>query len=398
VIVGSVPLVTAACLFRQPWLTMRLRIRQWGRLPLHRGSTLLVANHQHEDESEIICERTFLQGPRRAVLTASSRRMYEPGFFAGRIPQLAPFARKINAGPLFIALGMLPLENSLASRPLFSLAYDLRRSHGDLPLRQAFREEALAPLGAGADVLSDLYRTPFFERAQTWTKLTLLRDPFRAEAIAALRTSIDEEIAFISAMVQKGNTFYVTPEGFYSTDGRIGRLRGIMTHLLPIADLWLAAIAFDPFRGSRTSMLYRIVRPANPDDVVTSLATARPITTSALLAAFVHENRMRAFDEAEAIDALVRARAALPRALFVDPEFDAARATVVREALGNLVRRGTLLRDGARYRLGAVRTDPRFPGVHDMIAYHATFLAESVAAAQRLDGARDETNRAQGEG
>lgn len=384
-IVGSAPFVGVVCAFRQPWLATRFRVRQWGRLPLRRGATLLVANHQHEDESEIICERTFLQGPRRVVLTASSRRMYEPGFFAGRMPWLAPLTREFNAGPMFIALGMLPLENNLSSRPLFSLAYDVRRAHGDLPLLEVFREDALVPLSDGAAVLSDLQRPPFFEEAQAVTKLTLLRDPFRAEALAALRSSVDEEIAFISAMVRKGNTFYITPEGIYSSDGRMRPLRGIMTHLTPIADVWLAAIAFDPFRGRRTSMLYRVVRPENPGDIATSLAAARPVTTSALLAVFLHENRTRAFEGAEAIDAVGRARAGLPKRLFVDPELDAAREAVVAEALGNLVRRGTLLREGGRYRPGTVLRDPRFPGVDNLIAYHATFLAETIAAADRLD-------------
>jgi hypothetical protein len=383
-IIGSAPFLSVVCFVRQPWLAMRIRVRQWGRLPLDRGPTLLVANHQHEDESEIICERTFLQGPRRVVLTASSRRMYEPGFFAGRMPWLAPLVRGLNAGPMFVALGMLPLENNLSSRPLFSLAYDVRRTHGDLPLHDVFREEALAPLGPGARTLGDLRHPPFFERAQTVTKLTLLRDPYRAEAIAALRTSIDDEIAFISAMVRKGNTFYVTPEGAYSTDGRMRPLRGIMTHLTPIADVWLAAIAFDPFRGRRTSMLYRVVRPANLEDIATSLAAARPVTTSALLASFLMEKPMRAFDEAEAIEEVMRVREGLPKELFVDPEFDADPAAVVREALANLVTRGTLLADGARHRLGAVRTDRRFPRVADVIAYQATFLGETIAAAERL--------------
>lgn len=382
--IGSAPFVALVCAFRQPWLATRIRIRQWGRLPRRRGPTLLVANHQHEDESEIICERTFLQGPLRVTLTASTRRMYEPGFFAGRLPGLAPIARGINAGSMFLALGMLPLENQLSSRPLTSLAYEVRSIHGDLPLRDVFREEALVPLGEGARMLSDLGRPPYFERAQAMTKVTLLRDPYRSKAAAALRFSIDEEIAFIRAMVLKGNTFYVTPEGNYSTDGRMRPLRGIMAHLMPIADLWLAAIAFDPFRGRRNSMLYRVVRPENRDDVATSLAAARPVTTSALLASFLIENAQRAFDATEAIDAVGRAREELPKRLFVDPELDAAREPVVREALANLVRRGTLLPEGDRYRLGPVRADPRFPGVADLVAYHATFLAETIAAAERL--------------
>ncbi|MBV9409615.1 MAG: MFS transporter, partial [Candidatus Eremiobacteraeota bacterium] len=74
--VWSAAFVALTCAIRQPYMTTRLRVRQWGRLPLRRGPTLLIANHQHEDESEIIVERAFIQGPWRPTFTASSRRMY----------------------------------------------------------------------------------------------------------------------------------------------------------------------------------------------------------------------------------------------------------------------------------------------------------------------------------
>ena len=84
---GNAAAVAVICVIRGTWWRFRMRIRQWGRLPLRRGPTVLVANHQHEDESEIICERTFVQGPwRHPTFAASTRRMYEPGFFAGRLP------------------------------------------------------------------------------------------------------------------------------------------------------------------------------------------------------------------------------------------------------------------------------------------------------------------------
>jgi hypothetical protein len=387
--IGSTPFLIVVCLFRQPWLTTRFRVRQWGRLPLRRGPTLLVTNHQHEDESEIVMERGFIQGPwRRPLFTASSRRMYEPGFFAGRMPWLAPIARTLDASRLFVSLGMLPLENQLSSRPLISLAHDVRRTHGDRTLAEVFRDEALAPLGVGVSRISDLQRPPFFERAQTMTKVALLREPFRSESVAMLRRTIDEEVAFITEVVREGTTFFVTPEGDYSTNGRMRPLRGIMTHLAPIADVWLCAIAFDPFRGRRTSMLYRVLRPADPEDIATSLAAARPVTTSALIATFVHEHHRESFTASDVLTGIVRTRAALPKRLFVDPELDAARERVVREALDNLVRRGTLIEQDGHYRLGAVRTDRRFHGVEDTIAYHATFLSETIAAAERLDAAR----------
>lgn len=385
---GSASFVALIVALRTPWLTTRIRVRQWGRLPFRRGPTLLVANHQHEDESEIVVERAFAQGPwRTPIYTASSRRMYEPGFFAGRMPWLAPIARRLDASALFLALGMLPLENELSSRPLGSLALDVQRNHGDLSLADVFRGDALVAIDPGARRLSDLQRPRFFDAAQRRTRLALLREPYRKEAMTALRASVEEDIARITGVVRQGATFYVTPEGFYSTDGRMRPLKGIMTRLLPIADVWLAAIAFDPWRGQRLSMLYRVVRPADPNDVATSLAAARPVTTSALLATWLMARDDVHFTGDEATTGVVAVRAAVPQRTFVDPEVAASPQRVVGDALERMVRRGTLLRDGERYRWGAVRTDPRFPQVVDMIAYQARFLLETIDAAGRLAGA-----------
>jgi 1-acyl-sn-glycerol-3-phosphate acyltransferase len=382
---GFTPLEALAVVVRQPWLATRVRVRQWGRLPFRRGPALLIANHQHEDESEIVVARAYAQGPwRRPVFTASSRRLYEPGFFAVRKPRLAPFTRELNAGPLFMALGMLPLENELSARPLASLAYGVRRAHGDLALADVFRAEAFA-LAPGARRLSDLQRGEFFAAGRARTRVALLREPYRSEAVAAQRAEVEADIARIAAVVQSGATFFVTPEGFYSTDGRMRPLKGIVSRLVPLADVYFAAIAFDPFRGRRLSLLYRVVPPANRDDLAASLALARPVTTSALLASWLAAKTGESFTRDMAIEGVLRARAALPRRLFVDPEFDAAREAALDEALALLAARGTLLRAGERYRLGKMLTDARFPETPDVIAYQATFLAETVAAARKLD-------------
>ncbi len=388
---GFTPLEALAVVVRQPWLTTRVRVRQWGRLPFRRGPALLVANHQHEDESEIVVGRAYAQGPwRRPVFTASSRRLYEPGFFAVRRPGLAPLVRRLNAGPLFMALGMLPLENELSARPLASLAYDVRRAHGDLMLADVFRPEAIARV-PGARLLSELQRREFFAAGREATRIALLREPYRGEALAALRAGVEADIARISAVVASGATFFVTPEGFYSTDGRMRPLKGIVSRLVPLADVYLLAIAFDPFRGRRLSLLYRVVPPADRGDLAASLAAARPVTTSALLAAWLRARRAEHGGERFARDApiagVLRARARLPRRLFVDPEFDAARERVLGEALAALAARGVLSYDGERFGFGTVRTDERFAEVGDMIDFQATFLAETIAAARKLDAA-----------
>ena len=383
---GSAAIVAVIWLTRGLYWPLRMRIRQWGRLPRRRGATVLIANHQHEDESEIVCERAFAGGPwKRPLYTASSRRMFEPGFFALRMPALR-FARRWNASRALLSFGLLPLENELSSRPLLSLAHAVRAAHGDLALVDVFRPPALLPLGPDAQRCSDLLSPRFFQAAQRHVKLSWLNEPYRSEALAATRALVEEDIARIRAIVQRGRTFYVTPEGEYSTTGTMRPLRGIVTHLTPIAEPWLAAIAFDPFRGRRLSMLYRILRPADPHDLAASLAAARPVTTSALLGAFLAQRTPEAaFAAQDAIDAVRAARDALPAGMFVDPELMRDPRRCVRDALATLARRGTLLREGGgRYRLGASRTDRRFPGVKDVVAYQAAFLEESVAAARRL--------------
>jgi hypothetical protein len=167
------------------------------------------------------------------------------------------FMRTVNAGPLFLALGMLPLENELSSRPLRSLAQDLHARHGDLPLDAVFRPEALTTAPPGATTLTELLAPSFFVAGDVRVRLGYVREPYRRELLDALRASIDADVARIVGVVERGGSFFVTPEGFYSTDGRMRPLKGIVEHLVPVGDVWLAAIAFDPFRGRRLSMLYR---------------------------------------------------------------------------------------------------------------------------------------------
>ena len=363
-----------------------MRVRQFGRLPFRRGPTVLIANHQHEDESEIVVLRAFVQGPWRQLFTASSRRMYEPGFFAVRMPWLAPVMRDVNAGPLFRTLGMLPLENELASRPLRSLALAVREKHGDLPLDLVFRPEALAALPESArapSTLGDVLAPELFLAGETRVKLAYVLEPYRREILEATRAGVDADVARIVGVVRDGATFFVTPEGFYSTDGTMRPLKGIVDHLVAVATPWLAAIAFDPFRGRRLSMLYRVLEPADPRDLRTSLAAARPVTTSALLATWLLAGALP-FERDEAREGVRRALRELPAGTFADLELRADPDRCVDEALENLAERGTLAREGARFRLGERRTDRRFAEVRDMVRYQANFLAETVGAAVAL--------------
>jgi len=378
------PLLYAASTVRQLYLPLKIRIRQWGALPAPRGAAVLITNHQHVDEGEIVYARTYLKHPWIPIVTVNSRRTFETGFFAARLPWSAPLTRKLNPSALWYAFGILPIENHLHSRALLSLAEEVRNAHGDLPLETILPDEVIAELDLQGRRLGELWSPPYFARAQTPVKLARLKPPFRHEAIANFRATVAADIARLLERMRTGATLYVTPEGDFSHDGRLRPMRnGITDAVVPVAEPWLCAIAYDPFRGRRLSMLYRIVRPANRDDLGTSLAAARAVTASALLATFL-SGIDAPFEAAEARESVRAQLAALPANVFADPEVLRDPDGVTTEALSVLVRLDMLGVEGTRYRPTETRADARFPHVADMVTFQRNMLEETLAAAARL--------------
>lgn len=369
---------------RQVYLSFRIRVRQWGHLPAGRGPTVLITNHQHMDEGEMVTARTFLRHPWKPLVMCNSRRTFETGFIAWQMPWTAWFTRGLNLSRLWAAYSILPIENHLFSRPLISLAEELRSAHGDLPFEAILPPETFELLGLDGGVLSDLWKPVNFERAHVWVKVAKLKQPYRREVLENLRAVTKGDIAAIVERVRTGATFYITPEGDFSRDGRMHPMRGgIVEALAPFADLWLCAIAYDPFRGGRLPMLYQVRRYANAADIGTSLAAARPITTSALVAAFLLEGPTT-FVAQDAVRGVRERLDSLPGNVFVDPELHRAPEAAVVGALATLRKRGTLVADAGRYRLTAHRADQRFLHVPDMIEFQRNMLDETLASARRI--------------
>ncbi|MBV8117173.1 MAG: hypothetical protein JOZ01_04305 [Candidatus Eremiobacteraeota bacterium] len=363
------------------WVRVAYRIRHWGRIPRRRGPTLIVANHQHDLESMTIVSTAFLEySPwRDPIFTACSRRMYEPGFLALRLPWMRALLRRVNAGPLFIALGLLPLENELSSREISGLAWSLQRVHGPTLLSELFdaRVSSLFPHGTKT---SDLWQPELFSKASTVVKVAALRDPYRREILDETRRGIESDLARMEDIVRRGATFYLTPEGRYSTDGRIGSMRGVVDRLAPLTTIYLAGVSYDPFVSERLSMLFRIVRLEMRERLTHALAATRPVVTSQLLCAWL-DGRTETFAAEDAVDAVVTRLHALPPELFVDPELRRDGPRLVRRALALMTRWNILDATGARYRLAAVRHHPQFPVVDDIVAYQARFFEETYANA-----------------
>lgn len=387
----AVPLRAAAVIANYSWDHLAYRVRHWGRVPRSRGPTLIVANHQHDFESPAIVSTTTVESGswRHPVFTASSRRMYEPGFLATRIPWLSFLLRRVNAGELFVSLGMLPIENELGSRELNAFAWTVARRHGSLPLTEIFEESVASRFPPGTKS-SDLGRRKFFAEAHRVVKVSTVREPYRREILEETRASVELDLARMEDVVRRGGTFYLTPEGHYSPDGRMLPMRGAVERLAPLATIYLAGVSYDPFVAKRFSMLYQVIcyGPLDPqrDDkklttMAKTLAAIRPVVTSQMLATWLM-GRDGAFTVDEAVAAVEAQLAALPPKLFVDPELRRNPRAMVRQALPLMALWKILESGGGRYRLTQVRRHPQFPFVDDIVAHQARLFEETLANAE----------------
>lgn len=366
------------------------RVTGWGRLPRRRGPTLLLINHQHDIESSVIvATMTVLSGSwRYPIFTVSSRRMWEPDFMAQRIPWVRPFVRGINFGHVFSAMGMQPIENELHSKPLLSVAYMLTELHGDLPVNEAFRERVLSSLPAEIQRVSDLLNPVNSKAASVYASLSDLREPYRSRALERTREQLEADSLHFERLVKEGATLFLAPEGFYTKDGRMQRLRGLLPRLLPLASVWLCGISYDMFVGRNLWMLYRCAAavPGVPLDL--QLKRLRPVTVSALLGTWLYRHPSR-FTEREAVDEVRSQLEALPRTLFVEPGLRRRTRARVHAALAGLQRLGIVVpgADGS-FTVADERKHPQWPRTDDVLAYQANFHEETLAGAASFEPSR----------
>lgn len=364
------------------------RIRGWGKLPRERRGLLLIANHQHDLDTNAAVIYILAQGPwRQTIYSASSRRVFEPGFMGIRVPWLERALGAFDASGLMYALGMLPIENELFARAVSSIAWFFKTRHGDLPLADVFRPDVVATFGPEAvhKKLSWLFgRSAFTLARKTRVGMNAVNEPYRTQILRETRASVPADLQRIEDTLRRGVTFYLTPEGRYSTDGSVGRFRQALRRLQPLAPVHMIAMSYDVFVGRRLSVLFRLLPPPDPSDLRTSLQSARPVTTSQLIAAWLVHTDV-GFDRDTALHEVIqRLRAVQALRAFVDPELARDPARMVGAALRWMERRKIIRFDDGVYQLCPRRVHPQFPQVKDILSFQATFFAETEAALRRL--------------
>ena len=333
-----------------------------------------------------VMSRLTLQGPwTTPVRTVSSRRMFEPGFFAVRTPWIAPLVRRLDATPLFDALGPMPIENDLRRRTLRAIATSVRRRHGNALLAGVFSDDELQRLGFEETVrVDDLTAARWFDSSEAMVNVRTLREPHRGESSPRRgRSLIRTSRASKTRCARRDDVRHAR-----------GALHGRRPHAALSRRVRAARAArgrvavADQLRRAARGALIAVV-PAAP----ARAARRHPRVAESgeaghgepLLAAWLLGPRPKTFLRADAVTGVAAELRGLPRGAFLDPELAANPPGVVQEALDTCERLGIVIRDGAAYRLSARRTHPRFADVDDIVAFQARFLGETLDGLARVE-------------
>ncbi|HXW50494.1 MAG TPA: hypothetical protein VEJ41_00770, partial [Candidatus Acidoferrales bacterium] len=383
--------MNAVMMIIYPFYWTKNRIRVWGRLPWKRGPTIIFCNHQNDLDTTAAPIRLAMDGPwAKKIYSSGSRRMFEPGFLAMRLPLFLSGFRLTDARTLFGWLGIMPIENDLRTRSMVAISANIYAKHGDLAVGEIFAPHTIAVLGIEPRAaIRMLFTKQWFSRAEDLkVGMKTLREPYRSEIFAEMRANIEPDYQRFEALLRDGHTLFLTPEGHYSRDGRLLPLLSLLGRLRPLAEtIWLIPMSYDVFVGKRLSLLMRILLPPDPDDLTTSIKAVRPVTTSQVIAAWLRAHGDGPFTVDEAESGLAGLLASLPRAAFVDPELRRAPNEMTRHAIAGMLTLGTLAESGAGYRLTTQRKHPKFSLVDDMVAYQANFFEETVDALRSLERA-----------
>ncbi len=387
---------TFVVLLIKPYYWTAYRVRSWGRLPWNRGSTLVLANHQHDLDTTMPIIQLQWQGPwDRPIYAAASRRMFDPGFLTTRIPWLSKTLHGFDATKLFTALGLTPIENEIRTRSVARMARFVYVRHGDMPVANVFRSDVIDSLGSqAADLkIAQLFSPQWFERAEALRlPLKVLLEPYRSEILEDTRSHIEPDYERLEALLRSGNTLFLTPEAHYSADGTTRPLLAALMRLRPSAqETALVSISYDPFVSGRFSCLFRIATPMDPNNIEDSMRAARPITVSQLLAAFMTQGSQDTFTRDQAANAVIAYLASLPRAAFVDPQLRRRPRRVTLAAIEAMRRRGILHDESGALHLTSQRTHPQYPHVSDIVAFQASYFSQTLHALQTLDAKQGHT-------
>jgi len=376
------PLQAFAMMLITPYYMSAYSIRGWGRLPRRRGATLLVSNHQHDLDTTALIMRLAVQGPWRCpIYMVGSRRLFEPGFMEVRFAPIRWIVELVDWAWMFRMLGVLPIENELRRRSVASLAYAIHKLHGDLPIDTVFSSRADHAIGRAKTLKSLIGRSLLAQ--DEYVSVATINEPYRSELIEQTRLQTETDLARIEGVLRAGGTLYLTAEGKYTRDGRLSRFRTAFSRVESLGENYLLALSYDVFAGGRLRLLYRVVKPAYPDDLRTSLAAARPITLSQLLATWL-QARDESFTRKAARDGVGATLDEVPARAFLDPELRPRFAEKLDDALSAMGTRGLLTADASgAYRAGKTRHDTRFPLVPDILAHQANCFAETIAACNK---------------
>ncbi|HYW04860.1 MAG TPA: hypothetical protein VFA86_13045 [Gammaproteobacteria bacterium] len=256
----------------------RFEVETFGREHLrHAPGALVIANHRYDTDGPLLggllMQRRWLRFNGVAPFFVAREDLFRPGFLGAYLPHWPRLLRaplyRLSIGPVLRGLGLRPIRR-IPEHSTGELLPDALTVLGDRPLVQVLRPAAVEAIAR------ELGRPPASltvrDALRVSQDLLARRRAFRRSTLEALRAlqpherdTIERQLQVFVELLEAGETVVLEPEGTVSRDGRFGRPRRALHHLLNtperVAPVLPVALSYDSLRPGRARVLIRVGEP-----------------------------------------------------------------------------------------------------------------------------------------
>ena len=228
----------------------RVRVRR-GERPESSQAKIYVGHHK-SDLDGLLAMPTAYWSPHigdevaRGGIVAGEH-IFQPGFLAGyvvRNPRWLSFLLyPICVDKVMRAMGWYPIPQA-RKRYLLSHFLDILSVEGDLLLSEVFRDDPARHVpGAGPNarirsVLGWPYRDPLF----TMCGFSIFKPDLRHALTQRHKARVAANLAVFTAILNQGGALGISPHGFMSRDGRMGRIKSGLSQIIDSAEREVAVL------------------------------------------------------------------------------------------------------------------------------------------------------------
>jgi 1-acyl-sn-glycerol-3-phosphate acyltransferase len=207
--------------------------------------TVMACTHKSSTDIPVVIPRLYLwKFPRRmkqfhSIYEMTREDLFEDGFFINFVPAWNKYRRfltKINIGWYFDFLQARPIKTP-DEQSASQLLHEAKRIYGNLPaVKILARDFRVRIFGDSADSphlkISDAILKADLTLLKEFFTPEMFAEPYAAETRKRHRETLIKQLREFTRLLERGETFFIHPEGEISLNGRYGKAKAALMRIV----------------------------------------------------------------------------------------------------------------------------------------------------------------------